>query len=250
MSPAPLIRATKALRDSMADLTFRDPVTHVYNPLKYAWTSHHTYLRRFGHAPKRVVFLGMNPGPFGMAQTGIPFGDVETVGGWLAIEVDADSPRLEHPKRPILGLDCPRVEVSGRRLWGWIRQRWSTPEAFFGECFVANYCPLVFLEAGGRNRTPDRLPQNERVPLFDRCDRALSALVDLLEPEWIVGIGVFAERRARAALSGDGIRIGRILHPSPASPAANRGWSTVAEAQLMEQGVFESPSASREDQTW
>ena len=35
---------------------------------------------------KRVVFLGMNPGPFGMAQVGVPFGEVAAVRDWLRID--------------------------------------------------------------------------------------------------------------------------------------------------------------------
>ncbi len=221
------------------DLVFSPPVTHVYNPLSYAGDSHRRYLTRFGTGPKRVVFLGMNPGPFGMAQTGIPFGDVETVGEWLRIRAPVGTPPKEHPRRPIQGLDCPRVEVSGRRLWGWIRSRWKEPQAFFRDHFVANYCPLVFLEESGRNRTPDRLPSGERKRLFDICDDALQRMVSRLEPEWIVGIGAFAARRAEAVLRGRGVRIARVLHPSPASPAANRGWREAVERQLEEQGVFQ-----------
>ncbi|MEN8164889.1 MAG: uracil-DNA glycosylase family protein, partial [Acidobacteriota bacterium] len=169
----------------------------------------------------------------------VPFGDVQTVGEWLAIDQPVGAPRNLHPRRPVQGLECARVEVSGRRLWGWVKDRWFTPEAFFSEAFVANYCPLVFLEDSGRNRTPDRLPLGERAPLFERCDLALKQMVECLRPDWVVGVGAFAARRATEVLSGDSARIGKILHPSPASPAANRGWRQVAEKQLTEQGIFE-----------
>ena len=230
-----LIEIYRRLSDKVSRLDFEPPVSHVYNPLEYARLSHEDYLTRFGRPPKRVVFLGMNPGPFGMAQTGIPFGDVETVANWLVVHQKVEAPQIEHPKRPIRGLECPRVEVSGARLWSWIRTRWVTPKSFFEEVFVANYCPLVFLEAGGRNRTPDRLPRGERLDLFNACDEALAAVVDHLKPEWVVGIGAFAHRRAVESLARAPVRIGKILHPSPASPAANRGWREVAEKQLAEQ---------------
>jgi single-strand selective monofunctional uracil DNA glycosylase len=235
-----LIRISRGLSRAVGRLSFAAPVTHVYNPLDYAASSHEAYLDRFGRGHKRVIFLGMNPGPFGMAQTGVPFGDVTTVGEWLEIGVPVGTPVTPHPKRPILGLACPRVEVSGRRLWGWVQERWDTPEAFFVDHFVANYCPLVFLEASGRNRTPDRLPVNEREPLFDACNIALKRMVAVMKPEWVVGIGAFAARRAADILSGNPVQIGKVLHPSPASPAANRGWREAAETQLREQGILES----------
>lgn len=234
-----LVEISRRLSAAVDRLSFSSPVTHVYNPLSYAACSHETYLERFGRGRKRIVFLGMNPGPFGMAQTGVPFGDVRTVGEWLRINSPVGSPRDPHPRRLVQGMECPRVEVSGQRLWGWVEDRWHTPEAFFAEAFVANYCPLVFLEECGRNRTPDRLPLDERAQLFEICDLALRRIVMCLNPEWVVGIGAFASRRATEALLGDGVRIGRILHPSPASPAANRGWRRIAETQLKEQGILE-----------
>jgi single-strand selective monofunctional uracil DNA glycosylase len=226
----------ETLRDRVDALAFASPVVFTYNPLSYAWRSHRAYLQRFGAGPKRVVFLGMNPGPFGMAQTGVPFGDVETVGEWLGNDEPVEQPPSTHPKRPIQGLACPRVEVSGQRLWGWVRERWSVPERFFDECFVVNYCPLVFLEDTGRNRTPDKLPVDERRTLFEVCDAALAASLTILEPDWVVGVGRFARLRAET-LDGPW-RVGEMLHPSPASPAANRGWRAAAETQLQTQGIF------------
>src|SRR5213592_4310907 len=60
-----LITAAKRLRDAVAGLRYAAPVTHVYNPLIYAWRAHEMYLRRYGNGRKRVLFLGMNPGPLG-----------------------------------------------------------------------------------------------------------------------------------------------------------------------------------------
>ena len=137
----------------------------------------------------------------------------------------------------MLGLDCPRSEVSGQRLWGWARKRFGTPERFFRRFFVWNYCPLLFLEESGRNRTPDKLPSKERDPLYAVCDRALERIVTHLEPRFVIGIGKFAEGRARAVLDADALAIGTILHPSPASPAANRGWARQAEKQLAALGI-------------
>lgn len=218
-------------------LRFGPPVTHVYNPLQYAREPHERYLDRYGQGRKEAVFLGMNPGPFGMAQTGVPFGEVRIVRDWLKIEGKVGKPPVEHPKRPVQGFDCPRSEVSGSRIWGWVRDTFGTPERFFERFFVANYCPLVFMEASGRNLTPDKLPRAEREPLFAACDRALRRMMEIWQPRWVIGVGNFAEARAREALEGTGISVGRILHPSPASPLANNGWAESVEASLREMGV-------------
>ncbi len=240
-SPSPTLRrvraATHRLRRDVAELAFRAPVSHVYNPLEYATRPHGEYLRRFAAAPKRVVFLGMNPGPFGMAQTGVPFGEVAAVRDWLGIRGRVARPSAEHPRRPVEGFACTRSEVSGTRLWGAIADHFGTPEAFFAEHYIANYCPLVFMEASGRNRTPDKLPAAERDPLFAACDRHLRRLVEVLAPEWVVGIGGFAERRARETLAGSDVRIASVLHPSPANPRANRGWAPEVHKQLQALGL-------------
>ena len=172
-----------------------------------------------------------------MAQTGVPFGEVAAVRDWLEIDAAIGKPANEHPKRLIDGLACGRSEVSGARIWGWAKDLFATPDRFFERFFVGNYCPLSFMEASSRNRTPDKLPAAEREPLFAACDRALRRTVDCLRPALVVGVGVFAEQRAQHALHGTGVRIGRILHPSPASPAANRGWAEQASSQLRELGV-------------
>ena len=212
-------------------------MTHIYNPLDYAWMAHSQYLELYGEAPKEVLFLGMNPGPWGMAQTGVPFGEVGAVRDWLKIDANIGRPEHEHPKRPVQGLDCTRSEVSGARLWGWARELFGTPQRFFSRFFIANYGPLAFLEESGRNRTPDKLPAAEREPLLKVCDRALRQTVENLQPKMVVGVGAFAEVRARSALDDIDVAIGRILHPSPASPAANRGWAEQATRELRELGI-------------
>ncbi len=231
-----LLEIARALGRAVNGLTFSNPVSHVYNPLDYAWAPHAEYVRRFGAGSKEIVFLGMNPGPFGMAQTGVPFGDVHLVRDWMGIEGSVGRPPDEHPKRPVLGFDCPRSEVSGSRLWGWARARFGTPDAFFERFFVINYCPLVFLEESGRNRTPDKLPKAERTPLLELCDGAASDAIGLLKPRLVVGVGAWATRRAQDVVGGT-IEVGTILHPSPASPKANRDWAGQAEAQLEALGV-------------
>jgi single-strand selective monofunctional uracil DNA glycosylase len=220
-------------------LSFKPPVTHVYNPLVYAWAPHETYLKTFGATRKRVVFLGMNPGPFGMVQTGVPFGEVTAVRDWLKIELAVGKPESGHPRRPVTGFACTRSEVSGRRLWGLFAERFGTPGRFFAGHIVMNYCPLAFLESSGRNHTPDKLAASEKQAVFDACDRHLRAVVAALRPEWVVGIGGFAARRAAEVLQDNPIRIGQILHPSPASPTANRDWKGLAARQLLALGIWD-----------
>jgi single-strand selective monofunctional uracil DNA glycosylase len=207
-------------------------VPFVYNPLVYAREPHEAYLERWGvKAPREVLMLGMNPGPYGMAQTGVPFGDVTMVRDFVGITGRVRKPRREHPRRPVAGFECTRSEVSGTRLWGWARDRFGTAERFFERVFVANWCPLAFVERSGRNRTPDKLLRSERIPLFRVCDEALVRVVETLRPTLVVGVGRFAEQRARGVLGG-AVTIGSIPHPSPASPAANRDWASLVDGPL------------------
>lgn len=239
-----LVDIAARLRDRVAELHFAPPVACVYNPLAYAWQPHQQYLQRYGGAPKEAVFVGMNPGPFGMAQTGVPFGDVAMVRDWLGILATVTAPQQQHPKRPVLGFACTRREVSGGRLWGWAQQRFGTPQAFFARFMVLNYCPLAFVGSSGKNLTPDKLPRAEQQALFACCDSALRDSVLALQARWVIGVGSFAFQRAAAvfdppagASTSTLPRVGHILHPSPASPLANRDWAGSAEAQLEALGI-------------
>lgn len=230
-----VVEITRQLSDELGSISFGDPVAYVYNPVDYAWNSHKSYLEKYGSVKGRTLLLGMNPGPWGMAQTGVPFGEVNAVRDFLDIEEHVGRPNPEHPKRLVQGFGCPRSEVSGRRLWEWAKERFGTPEIFFEAFFVINYCPLCFLEVGGKNRTPDKLKPQERDAVFSTCDEALRKFVDVLEPTKIIGIGGFAKQRATKALDrGD---IESILHPSPANPMANRGWAPQIEKQLEVMGI-------------
>ena len=223
-----LTAITNTLIADLAPLRFSPPVTHVYNPLVYARDAWDLYCKRFGQGPREILIVGMNPGPFGMAQVGVPFGEVSFVRDWLGIDVPIAKPAQEHPKRPIEGFACRRSEVSGARVWGWAKERYGTPERFF----IANYCPLVFMEASGRNFVPEKLARAEREPLFRACDLALERTIDLLKPKILLGIGKFAEAKARQVAAGRDVRIVSVAHPSPASPIANRGWGP-----LMDQAI-------------
>ena len=225
------------LLDALQPLRFDAPVSHVYNPLAYARASYAKYLQLYARSPKEIVLIGMNPGPWGMAQTGVPFGEVTAVRDWLNIEAPVGKPAKMHPKRPVMGFKCTRSEVSGRRLWGWAQKAFKTPTSFFSHFFVANYCPLMFIEADGRNRTPNQLRASERKPLLKVCDRALRRTIEQLTPRYVIGVGLFAEERAQAALSDMDVTLGRITHPSPANPKANRGWEAIIEKEFAALGI-------------
>ena len=234
---ADIIAAEARLCEALGRLKFSAPITHVYNPLLYAAAPHQDYIRKYAHPGCSALMLGMNPGPWGMAQTGVPFGEVELVRDWLEVRGPVEKPHPEHPRRPILGFQCARSEVSGARLWGWAKDRFQTPSAFFQRFFVYNYCPLSFMDEGGRNLTPDKLPAEEARPLIAACDANLRAIVAALQPQHLIGIGGFAARRLRSAIPQHPGLTAEILHPSPASPAANRGWAQAIENQLTDFGL-------------
>jgi single-strand selective monofunctional uracil DNA glycosylase len=234
---ARLNRIVTRLTEELQPLRFAAPVSHVYNPLEYAGEPYRLYLKTYAPNRPEAVFVGMNPGPWGMAQTGIPFGEIGMVRDWLNIQAPVGRPRNVHPRRPVTGFNCTRSEVSGRRLWGWVRERFKTPRQFFERFFVANYCPLMFLEASGRNRTPNRLKAAEKKPLLAACDRALQDTIAILKPQFVIGIGRFAAERVCSALSEPEIITGGITHPSPANPKANRDWASLITRELRQLGI-------------
>ena len=230
------------LSDELDGMNFSAPVSIVYNPLEYAADGLEKYLG-YSNGSKRVVFLGMNPGPWGMAQTGVPFGEVKAVKNFLKLkDIHVNTPKNEHELYKVQGLECQRSEVSGKRLWGLFEKKFETAENFFDEHFVMNYCPLLFLEASGENRvrnlTPDKLKKSEKEILFSACDVCLKKIIEVLKPEFVVGVGNFAEERTREALSDLKVKITKILHPSPASPQSNKDWDKKVTTQLIEAGVW------------
>jgi single-strand selective monofunctional uracil DNA glycosylase len=238
-----ILACAKTLNRDLKKLQFAEPVTHVYNPLEYAWAPFESYVRKFsalGQQAKRgrAVLLGMNPGPYGMMQVGVPFGEVNAVRDWMGIVAPVETPKAQHPKRPIQGFECTRSEVSGKRLWTWAQEDYGSAEQFFKHFFVLNYCPLVWLQTSGKNHTPDMLPSAELAPVYKACDEHLAQVIQILAPTHAVGIGAFAMKRLQTVLGKQSpIAVGTILHPSPASPMANRGWAEQARQQLTAQGL-------------
>ncbi len=224
-----LFRISRSLAEYLDRMEFGLPVTHVYNPLTYAWDNFHEYLTRFGRGPKDVLIMGMNPGPWGMAQTGIPFGEITFVRDWLGLNHPVGQPANAHPQRPVVGMACARSEMSGLKVWSWVKSRFGTPDAFSTAHLIINYCPLAFFEADGTNRTPDKLQKKERELLFASCDLALRQTVQCLRPRLIVGLGRFAEQRIAASLTGITVQQRMVPHPSPANPRSRTGWEVAMD---------------------
>ena len=195
----------QALSKALEGVEFQAPITHAYDPIKYAWEPFEAYLERYGKArPREVLVVGMNPGPWGMTQNGIPFGAMNYVRDWLGIEGEVGQPVRLHDKRPVLGFDCERNEVSGRRLWGWAKERFGPAEAFFERFFVHNFCPLLILDEDGKNRTPPKLRKAEREQVFPPCQQALRRLVRYFEPAYVVGGGKLCGAPGQGVAVGDG----------------------------------------------
>lgn len=234
-----LAKLYKRQSRKMNFLQFTDPVACVYNPLDYAWTTYESYLKHYGQGFRKFVVLGMNPGPFGMAQTGIPFGDPAMVSSYLEVDHYVGKPKKEHPKRPVSGFQSARKEVSGQRLWGWIQNCFPDADSFFGNALILNYCPLIFMEESGRNLTPDKLPAKQRQALEKLCDEGLKDAVRILQPEWLIAMGKWTLKKAKSALSdyNPDLKYLTLSHPSPASPKANRGWESLIENELSAAGI-------------
>lgn len=174
-----LIAITAELRDKLDRLP--EPAgVEVYNPLSYAWQLHQRYLRRFvtqgpqteppfevgGMGPsvstqqRRVLFIGMNPGPFGMMQTGCPFGDkvsARQLGGLPGVPLsDRHTESLDLSKLTTLkarrtqGFGIKQRETSGQRFWEGMTELW--PLTSIGRARVtAGGAPIVLFD-----EEPDR----------------------------------------------------------------------------------------------
>jgi len=223
-----LIFAAAGLRDDAEYLARRMEAEGVadcvYNPLMYAWDIHEEFIRVSGGGGAKTVLLGMNPGPHGMGQMGIPFAATSVVRDLLGISgIDVREPTNIHPKRPVNGLIHPKEEVSGSRLWGLLEDKYGGSRQIFQKVFVVNHCPLMILDGPrGTNITPNNVSGAVVRDLLDRCDQHLREVVIALGAEEVIGIGKYAEKRANLALGGTGIRVRTCWHPSPASPLANR----------------------------
>jgi len=220
-----LVRVAEELRDAV-DKLGPCGAAYAYDPLAYAWEPHERYLRKYGAKMGRAVFIGMNPGPWGMAQTGVPFADVAWAHGWMGITGRVNAPPHVHPKRPVLGFDSTRSDPSGSKFYGWAKRRFGTADKFFERSFVTNYCPIMFLDEAGRNVPLPALRKAETPALFAACDAHIAAALDTLAPRVVLPMGAFVEAQVRRIAAERGLRfsIRGVRHPSPVNPANNAGW--------------------------
>ena len=223
-----LIEAAARLRDDVTPmgkkLVSEGRIDVCYNPLNYAWDVHEEYLRRMGGSGAKTVVLGMNPGPHGMGQMGIPFAATSVVRDLLGItNISVKQPDNPDDRRPVIGLEYHKEEVSGTRLWGLLKDQYGDAQTIASRVFLVNHCPLM-LFSGPRaaNITPDKVGGSTAKALLGRCDEHLVEVVSVLGANRVIGVGKFAESRARAALAEKSIEVIGCWHPSPASPLANR----------------------------
>lgn len=236
------ILSEKELCEKLSRVSLPGKIQYVYNPLEYAFDSHLNFVRRFCTGEKFILFVGMNPGPFGMSQNGVPFGECAIVKEWLQIEGEVFKPVLEHPKRRVVGLECSRSEVTGGRFWQLFRTLCHTPEHFFRTSYVHNLCPFAFLTDSGKNVTPPQLTSSVLDQINNLCNATLVEVVRLLKCKYVICIGKYALAQAQKALSADefnGTTLECLMHPSPINPAANKGWADIAIKQLTEIGIID-----------
>jgi len=69
--PDMVLSLEQQLCSELLQLDYTSPVSHIYNPIEYAIEPHKQFLHRYCSDYKEILFLGMNPGPYGMAQTGV-----------------------------------------------------------------------------------------------------------------------------------------------------------------------------------
>lgn len=153
-----ILRVTQQLNSALQLLHIENhipAVSHIYYPLQYAYDPYENYVNKYCNGAKSVLFVGMNPSPHGMCQTGIPFGDVNYVKNWLKIGGEVKIPPIQHPNYPISGYSHTLTEISGSRFWGFLSKHFREPENFFEIGFVVNYCPVALISDRGYNLTPE-----------------------------------------------------------------------------------------------
>ncbi|KAI4467078.1 single-strand selective monofunctional uracil dna glycosylase [Holotrichia oblita] len=239
--PAKLLKHANGLNEKLRNLSFNKPVEYIYNPVEYAFDMYEAFIRKFCNEEKKILLLGMNPGPWGMAQTGIPFGEIKMVKEWYRIEAKINKPAIECPDRPIMGLNCHRSEISGKRLYEFFKKVSDTPENFFKNTYLYNYCPLAFMmKQNGKNITPAQLKGSVKKELEEHCNDTLLQVLSTLNTEIIIALGKYVKDQAESILRAhniDHIQVIYLLHPSPQIPG-NQNWGTKAQKVLEENDLL------------
>jgi single-strand selective monofunctional uracil DNA glycosylase len=218
----------------------------VLDPGRYGERWHHRFRRCYPVGPRPLLVFGLNPGPYGMAQTGVPFTDLKRLEFhlprlWrelLAAREPVALPGLAPPSlRPFL---TRTFESSSVRVYKFLERAFGSAEQAFRRVAFVNPCPLLFIDrATGENRTPADLPRAapRLMREFDALRRTtVLEAVSELEARGAVLLGKDVARAAapalRAALPADSVL--EWEHPARAVPEtwarglheslAARGW--------------------------
>ena len=236
-----VLEAAETLRDATNELSEKllkdcKQIDWIYNPLDYAWNPHKEWIQRFAGNGAKTLLVGMNP-RHGMGNTGVPFGCPEQVREFLSITgLKVNQPPRIHPKRTVYGLECPKPEVSGRRIWSSLAEHFGTPEEVSREIYIVNHCPLWMFNEAGQNITPDKLTGKAAGELKTICDQHLRTVVSVMGINRVIGVGRYAQKQAAALF--DEIEVDWVPHPSPASPFANRNGGADWRAEFKEKLGF------------
>ncbi|XP_017795991.1 PREDICTED: single-strand selective monofunctional uracil DNA glycosylase [Habropoda laboriosa] len=235
-----LLSLERNLAVELGKITFHLPVEYIYSPLEYAFNIHTMYVQKYCSTVKKILFLGMNPGPWGMSQTGVPFGEINMVRDWLKICGPVGKPAKEQPNRKVTGFQCTRSEISGKRLWGLFKELCGNPEKFFQHAYIHNYCPIALMNKKGCNITPAEIKGAEINLVHSACDKALAETIKILKAEIIIGIGGYAEKRAQLVVQKYKLPVKVLCLPHPSPRAANNtNWNEKATKKLSEFGLLE-----------
>jgi len=252
----------------VGDLVALDPTRYC----RSAWAAYLQMAARLGC----VLVVGMNPGPHGMAQTGVPFTDP-----WIVDELDLQAPRADvppadipavgswrhrsHRARGVLG---SKREESAKRLWPLLREI-CAPYAAVGpsadkiaeatrrvcnEVLLVNALPICWLDPAGKNVSAEqvekRAPAQVREGLRDLVNEWLQAVADILRPAAVIGVGRWAREFVTDLDVDHFVEIpfrDGIKHPSP-SAGSEAAWR--AEAEPILRRAVELSRAARLSARW
>jgi len=164
----------------------------VWNPALYALDIYQEYLTKFPPEPGAILALGLNPGPYGMAQTGIPFTDCRTASGALGMEmtIPGKAPddlisRLKKANGKWRGT----YERSSLGMYRFLILAWGDIKTAYRNWFVGNPCPLLFLDPERWNVTPADPRLRRMKEVGELRQRAVIGFSEILNPRGIVCFG-------------------------------------------------------------
>ena len=199
--------------------------------------AHEQYLKRFGEGRKRVVFLGMNPGPFGMVQVGVPFGEVNAVRDWMQISAPVAPPKTPNPSRPVEGFTCQRSEVRVSACGRFFAERYPHAQDFCRP-LCAELLPAGVLRSRAQRDTRQAPEERNRTALCRLRCTFRRASTRWRRNGWSASASLPDAGASSACPFVPAGEDRHRAHPSPAGPIANRGWAPQAAAQLTALGIW------------